>query len=257
VAHVAELVLHRELPVAVDLPAVGCAQQLHSAFEAVEHAVEIELHVAEEVFEGLYFGVHAAEDEAVVALDPGHRLEAQLRLVGAIADLALLGHGDELALVGEGPVVIGADEAAGVAAVVAADCKAAVAAAVDVDVDGVVLAPGHDDRRFTDVAGDEVVRLGDLGVVGEEDPAATEDVLLLQRVERGVAEDAGTHSRHRGRAIRPAGLRRHPAGGYRPGGRDPGARHLPPLQEQAGPLRGGGGPAHGGGGGYHPSRAHP
>src|SRR3954468_9030728 len=71
-----------------------------------------------------------------------------------------------------------------------ADPVAAVRTGVDEGVDRAVALADHEHLVVAHPRDDEVPRLGDLGLVGNKDPAAREDTLELELIERRVGEDA-------------------------------------------------------------------
>ena len=70
-----------------------------------------------------------------------------------------------------------------IAAIGAAHLHAAVAAGIEERPNLAVAAPAHQDRVFAHIGGHVVARLGDLGFVAEEQPAAREDALELSLVD--------------------------------------------------------------------------
>src|SRR5687767_5151486 len=176
-------VLVVELPVAAIFLSRDAARLLDlSKRRAVDEIVDHRRHRAEEFREAFTGGRLTAEDEAAIAFDARHLRQRQARILDVEAGRQALPvrHAVEDAVEAEGPGVIGAGEAAGIAALHGADLRAAMSAAVDEGMDAPV-APARDDQVLRARAGaDEVARRSDLALVRQEQPGAPEDALHLE-----------------------------------------------------------------------------
>src|SRR5690554_5052126 len=97
---------------------------------------------------------------------------------------------EQLAVVLEGPAMEGAGEGTLVATLLAAQGGATVGTGVDQAVQLTLLVTGDHHRLAAHGHGHEVARLGDLALMGQEQPVAFEDVLHLQFEEGRVGEHA-------------------------------------------------------------------
>ena len=171
---------------------MDAAQHLHPALATVKEHVEVPGGVAEVVQQRRCVGVEGGENQALVAVQLGHRGEAPLGLVQlAVVGVLEVGNGLEGAVVAESPAVVGADKRGGVSGVGAAEPVAAVAA--DVQEGSDLAGPVADDqhRVLAHVGGEEIAGVGDLCLVAEEQPAAGKDLLQFLLVYLLIGEDAG------------------------------------------------------------------
>jgi myo-inositol-1(or 4)-monophosphatase len=104
--------------------------------------------------------------------------------VEALRVSGLVGHLHQVTLRVERPRVVEALEDASVAGILTADRRAAVGARVEQRADLAVGAAHEDDRPAADVAPDEVAGVWNLGLVANVQPAAVEDPLPLELVDR-------------------------------------------------------------------------
>ena len=191
VAVVAEEVVCGVLPVGVHHPLVHTADHLRAAGPPVEHDPQLPLLATEIVQQRRRLGVEGPEDQPLVHVQLGHFHQAPLRHVQfAAVDLLHAGDAREPAVVVVAPAVVGAHERLGVAPVRPAHAVAPVAAHVEERADGPVAAPAEQHRVFSHVGGEEVVGVGDLGLVSEEEPAACEYALQFLLVYVPGDEDA-------------------------------------------------------------------
>src|SRR5262249_39306884 len=114
-------------------------------------------------------------DESAISLQARNppqviAVEREARPVGVIAR-----HGYALPVVAVGPSVIAAGEIARRAFTLAAHGGGPMRASVHQRVDFAAAVAGQDDRAQAEVAGDEIVGLGDFALVAEVNPRAAED----------------------------------------------------------------------------------
>ena len=180
-----------ELPVGLDAPLLGAAEEFDASLHPIEARVEVELHVAEVLVEAGGGRVERGEDQAAVAVELGDRPQAPFGLVeGAVVDV-LLRHCRQGAGGAVRPAVVGAGEAPGGSEVVAGHSHAAVAAGVEEAAQGSVALTYQDDWVGAHVGGHEVAGAGELALVGEKQPGAAEDLLELGLVDVLVAVHRG------------------------------------------------------------------
>ncbi len=189
---VVEDVLDLRLPVTAELIAVDAAGKLDRPFGcALDDGVDAFLHERRQC-ERIAVRREAGEHEAAVfrhARHP-HHAEFRRRQVERRAIAAARGNGVEIAIRLEAPAVIGAAEAAHIAAGDVAYERAAMAAAIVEDVDLAVLVPDQDDRIAADIACHEIADLRHLAFVPDINERAPEDALHFEVEDRGVLEHA-------------------------------------------------------------------
>ena len=162
-----------------------------TALPAVKQRVQVPGHGAQVVQQWWGTRVEGGEDQALVAVQLGHRDEAPLGLVQlVVVGVLQVGHGGQLPVGAEGPAVVGADEGACVAVIGAAETVAPVAADVQEGVDPALPVAGDEDGVLAHVGGEEVAGVGDLGLVAKEEPAAGKNLLQLLLVDGFLAENA-------------------------------------------------------------------
>jgi hypothetical protein len=141
-------------------------------------------------------GVERPEHQPFAHLDTGESAEPVAGTVEAIAVRGRERDGHTSTIVRVRPPVIGAGESLLVAPSAGAQLHSAMHASVQQRVDAAVSGAGHDHGSTTDRNSDEVVRFGDLALVGEEHPCAAEDEahLIVEQFGVGVggAVDPGT-----------------------------------------------------------------
>ena len=192
VVGVADEVLGGELPVAGDDPLVDATEDFGPALAPVEERVEVPGHGPEVFQQRRSVRIEGGEYQSLVRVKLGHWYQAPLRLVELVVVGVLeVGHGRQLAVSTKGPAVVGADECPGVAVVGSAEAIATVAADVEESVDLALPVAGDEDGIFAHVGGEEIARVGDLGLVAEEEPATRKDLLQFLLVDGFLAEDAG------------------------------------------------------------------
>ena len=153
------------------------------ALALVDDQVDVLLRAGEVVVQALDLGVEGEEPEAAVLLEPRRPAEPEVALVEVLAVAVLVGQAAQLAVPAEGPGVVEALEALGVAAVLPAHPRAAVGAGVVEAAHLAVVAALEDHRPARHVAAHVVAVVLDLGVVGHVEPGAVEDPLLLELVD--------------------------------------------------------------------------
>eukprot|EP01035_Chromulina_nebulosa_P008895 gene8896-biopygen7508 len=79
-----------------------------------------------------------------------------------------------------GPLVIGADQLGGRAAILRADAVAAMAAGVVESADDLILAAHDDNRIITDLGGEVISGARDFAVMADEQPVAIPDLLHVE-----------------------------------------------------------------------------
>src|SRR5262249_48210109 len=120
-----------------------------------------------------------------------HRNEAQaifFELSGTV--MLLRAGGGKLAIVAIRPAVIGTAEKMRVVAVGPADAHAAVPARIEKGANDAVVATNKNDRIESARTGHEISGLGQLALMTQEEPAATEDPVDLHPVDFGIGENA-------------------------------------------------------------------
>ncbi|MCY1438955.1 hypothetical protein D9M71_551730 [compost metagenome] len=194
VEDVADEVLRGDLPVALDGRADAAAGELGAALVVVEDHVEVPGHRTEILGQARRIGGEGGEHQALIAVDAGFT-QAVLRLVeGAVLVDTRLVHAAQRAIGTEGPAVVVADEAAGVTGLGETHLVAAVRAGVDQHLDRGILLANHQHLVLTHGGGDVVAGLGNLRFVGDEQPAAGEDLLQFLLVDVAIPEDLPGHA---------------------------------------------------------------
>ena len=89
--------------------------------------------------------------------------------------------------------MVGAIERARVAAVVGAQLRTAMRARIAHDVDAAIVGARHQHLVAAEVGAQEVVRLGDLALVGDEQPGAAENPLHLELENARIGVEAPMH----------------------------------------------------------------
>ena len=190
VQDVADKVLGGEFPVTVDLGLDRAADEFGAALVIVQHDVEIIGKVAKELEERDRIGVEGAENQALIAVDLGHRRQADLRFFERLVffiDLAI--GAAQRAVDAKGPAVIVADEPAGLfTGVHHADAVATVRARVQERVDRAVALTHDDDVVFAHRGAHEVARIGDLAFMGQKQPRAGKDLAQLGLIDLFVGK---------------------------------------------------------------------
>src|SRR5690554_908077 len=186
-------VLGPQLPVAVEGVGRGATQDLQAFRGLIDDVVDDLGGLAQILLERLDVIAQTAEQEALVVLEARHALEVMgavlLEAIRVGTSLFVLGL-EQLAVVLEGPAMEGAGEGTLVATLLAAQGGATVGTGVDQAVQLTLLVTGDHHRLAAHGHGHEVARLGDLALMGQEQPVAFEDVLHLQFEEGRVGEHA-------------------------------------------------------------------
>src|SRR6185295_17398095 len=186
-------VLGGKLPVTRDEPLVHAADHLGAALPAVpgvEQQIEIELVAAEVVEERRRGGIPRGPDRAFVILQLGDLDQPplaaiELRAIGILEER----HADQRAVGAVAPAVVRTHELDRVALVVAAHLHAAVSARVQEHADASGPVAAQNDRLLAHGRDHEVAGIRDLALVPDEEPGASEHLLLLLPVDLLVDED--------------------------------------------------------------------
>ena len=184
-------VLGQHLPVGAGTVLLDLANHLHALHGLVHHDVDVLARIAEVIVKAHRIGVEIQEPEASVRLEARHRHH----VVGAggveVGGVGLgLRDADRLAGVLESPAVVDAAEQLGTALLLARDLRAAMGADVEEAPHRPGLVAQEDDGPPGNGAGEEVVGLGELRIVPDEQPALGEDFLHL----RGMQGRIGVRS---------------------------------------------------------------
>ncbi len=193
VVHVAGEVLGADLPVRLDPPALRAAY-LEPVRTLLGVEVQIEREIAEIVLQRLGIGIHAEEDQPVVAGQPRRRqqgLALLLEAVLAAVGITMKRQAGDAAVVAIRPAMVGAPEIRGVAHLRAAHLHTAVQAHVEHRTD-VALGIARDDEGIVEHPPHDVVAvLRDLRLVCDEHPRTAEQPLLFQLEDLPVVVDVG------------------------------------------------------------------
>ena len=151
--------------------------------------VEIPGDIAEKIRQGHHVFVPRPEDQPAEGLHPGDRDQPPVGQVDARRQMPVVGGGDQPSVARIAPAVIGADEAARAARILAAQPGAAMPATVEQHPDLAIGIAHHHHLRAAQRAHDVIAGGGDLAVMGEEHPGAVEDALDFEPVD--VLADEG------------------------------------------------------------------
>ena len=200
-------VVHLEEGVDHELPVAGQLVHLraHSAHGGAVDLGHLRGDGTEELEQRDRIDVLVDEDPSVPCL-AAHRDEAQRSRV-EVREAPPIGHRLERAVGAVGPRVVLAGQSPGRAAVVAGHRRATVATGVVERPQDAVVATDDDDGRSGPGREPIGAWLGPLRLVPGEQPAAGEDPLLLQLVERGIRVAPGRDERHRDGVGRRGGAR--------------------------------------------------
>jgi hypothetical protein len=222
-------VLGEQLPVRLDRVLVAARGDGHARRGLVGGEVQVVRRVREVLLKRLGLRPQVHEDEAAVRLHPRRSAQVVRGLVEPLGVRVVVRHRHQAAVGGEGPRVVEAAEPPVVAAPLAADLGAAVRARVEPDPYAAAAVAAEQDGAPGDGAGHEVVRVRDLRLVADVDPAALEDRGALPG-EHVVVDERGPVDEERvGAALVaevPRGARRYPLGLRKGGGRTRGNGHV-------------------------------
>ncbi|MCY1429030.1 hypothetical protein D9M71_449340 [compost metagenome] len=191
---VADEVLRGDLPVAFDSGADATADELGAALVVVEDDVEVPGHRTKILGQTRRILSEGGEHQALVAVDT-RLAQALLRLVEAalLVDSGFV-HAAQRAVGAEGPAMIVADETAGVAGLGEAHLVAAVRTGVDQHLDRQVLLANHQHLVLAHGGSHIVASIGNLRLVGDEQPATGEYLLQLLLVDLAIPEHLAGHA---------------------------------------------------------------
>src|SRR5690606_8763699 len=177
------------LPVAVDGDLLRRPQHLEAVVGAVEEHIQVELELAEIVFEIRRIVVPGGEDQAAVEMGFG-LLEAEFRLGADIAVHLFLFHrrADEIPVRAKRPAAGDTSVTHLVASLPEDHTHAPWGADIEGDVELPLAIPGNEHLVFPHGAHHVVVGIGNLRFVAHQVPAHGEEVFQFPLVKLGVAQ---------------------------------------------------------------------
>jgi hypothetical protein len=188
---VAAEILSWELPVAGYYPLVYAADYLSSALSPIKESIEIPGGFPQVVQQRRRCGIKGGEEEALVAAQLGHWDEAPLFPVQLTkVSVLVVGHTHQATIVAVSPAVVGASKGGGVSAIRSAEPIPPMAAHIEKGIYPPMAIPNHYYRILAHVGGEEVSRLGDLGLMAEKQPAASKNLLQFLLVDVVLDVDA-------------------------------------------------------------------
>ncbi len=191
-------ILELHLPVGGIGEAHPPRHQLDAFGALVDHQVEQLARLAQMRFQARHVRIEAGEEEAAIVAEARHGGEVMILLVEAFGVAAALLPLDVAVHAGavERPAMIGADVPGGVAAQFLHQPHALVRAGIDEAMQFALAVAADDDRHPADEAREIVVRALGLGRETDEHPAAFEDMLHLEREQRGIAKQRPVDAEH-------------------------------------------------------------
>jgi hypothetical protein len=196
-------VLMPELPVRIDLEILSARHDGHGNFGLVDDVVDVFLGARQIVRQRHRVGVEVDEPEASILFEARHMHEAAAVVLVAFGIGALLWNAAQAAVGAEHPAVIEALKYARFAGLLPADAAAAMGAEIVEDADLSTRVTVEDEVAAGDCAGDERARLSQFAVMAAVEPAALEDLLVLEVEHILIGEDAARNLEGSGILIHP------------------------------------------------------
>ncbi len=196
-----QTVKRKHFPVCPDAILLRARNHAPTLLRLVENEIDVILGVAEISDKVLDSRMKAYEIKPAIVVDSRRRDKPHRLLAKTRAVTRLIRHTDQIAMVVERPRVIEALEKLGVALVEAADIGAPVGAAIVKHPHAPVAAAHPKERLAGHRSTAEVARVGNLGVVTDIEPAALENVGLLQRRDFRRTKYRSVHPEDAARAI--------------------------------------------------------
>jgi hypothetical protein len=185
----------REFPVAVDEPFLYAPDNFGAAFAAIEHPVQIPFHIAKVFQQRGGRCIPVGENQPLITLNAGHFVQAPVGFTQPLrVGARLQRHINQFAVDTVRPSVIWAGKRFGVAAIGVTYAHCAVAALVQKCFDAAILLTNDNHRIFAHVGVKKVACFGDLALVRQKQPAATENTLKLQLINIRVGIDKRGHA---------------------------------------------------------------
>ena len=180
-----QAVERKHFPIGLDAVLLGARNNPPAFLRLIKNEIDVFLRVSQIRDKILDVAIEAHEVKAAIVVDSWRRRQAHRFLVKTFAITRLIRHADELALVVESPGMIKALEKFGVALVEPTDIGAPVGATVVKDSRAAVAAAHPKERLTGHRPATKVAGIGNLGFVAEINPAALENVFVLQRGDLG------------------------------------------------------------------------
>src|SRR5437870_1686893 len=191
-----QAIQRKHFPIRPDAVLLRARDNTPAFLGLIENEIDVFLRVSQIRDEILDIAIKAHEVKPAIVVDSWRRGQTHRLLVKTFAVSRLIRHADKIPLVVESPGVIKALEKFGVALVDATDVGAPMGAAVIKYSHSRVAAAHPKERLAGHRPAPKVAGVGKLRFVTEIEPAALENVCLLQRSDLSRSKRRAVHSEH-------------------------------------------------------------